>query len=202
MWQNFIRENQPNIQNLFVWISEKRASGHAVSQKLITNKAIFLSRNKVFLANNLGIAGFKFSNKWLDGFLRRYDLGERRKTMLSQILPQNLIEIQNIFLSYIMYLRIHNKYPLKYIGNMDETPMWFDLPSNTTINQKGAKTVNIRTNGNKRTSFTIVLGYMTDGTKLPAVCIFKLKNIPKEKFPRDIYIRVNEKGWGNEQEMW
>ena len=50
-----------------------------------------------------------------------------------------------------MYLRIHNKYPLKYIGNMDETPMWFDLPSNTTINQKGAKTVNIHTTSHKRT---------------------------------------------------
>jgi DDE superfamily endonuclease len=42
---------------------------------------------------------------------------------------------------------------------------------------------------------------MADGTKLPAVCIFKLKNIPKEKFPHGIYIRVNEKGWVNKQEM-
>ncbi|GES96206.1 hypothetical protein GLOIN_2v1775922 [Rhizophagus clarus] len=38
-----------------------------------------------------------------------------------------------------MYLKIHNKYELKYMGNIDETSMWFDLPSNTTINQKGAK---------------------------------------------------------------
>ena len=187
--------------DLFVWISEKRASGHAVSRKLITNKAISLSRNKVFLASNLGIAGFKFSNKWLDAFLGRYDLEKRRRTTVSQILPPNLIEIQNIFLSYIMYLRIHNKYPLKYIGNMDETPMWFDLPSNTTINQKGAKTVNIRTIGHEHTSFTVVLRCMADGTKLPAVCIFKLKNIPKEKFPCGIYIRVNEKGWVNKQKM-
>ncbi|CAB5326169.1 unnamed protein product [Rhizophagus irregularis] len=42
---------------------------------------------------------------------------------------------------------------------------------------------------------------MADGTKLPAVCIFKLKNILKEKFPYGIYIRANEKGWINEQEM-
>src|SRR6266542_533001 len=139
--------------------------------------------------------------EWLDAFLRRYDLGERRRTTVSQILPQNLIEIQNIFLSYIMYLRIHNKYPLKYISNMDETPMWYELPSNATINQKSAKTGNIRTTGHERASFTVVLGCMVDGTKLPAVCIFKLKNIPKEKFPHGIYIRVNEKGWVNEQEM-
>jgi hypothetical protein len=48
-----------------------------------------------------------------------------------------------------MYLRIHNKYEIKYMGNMDEMPMWFDLPSNTTINQKGAKTVSIRTTGHE-----------------------------------------------------
>lgn len=84
---------------------------------------------------------------------------------------------------------------------MDETPLWFDLPINTTINQKGAKTVSIRTTGHERSSFTVILACMADGTKLPAVCIFKLKNIPKEKFPRGIYIRVNEKGWVNEQEM-
>lgn len=44
---------------------------------------------------------------------------------------------------------------------------------------------------------------MADGTKLPPVCIFKLKNIPKEKFPIGIHIRANEKGWVNETEtLW
>jgi len=42
---------------------------------------------------------------------------------------------------------------------------------------------------------------MADGSKLPAVCIFKLKNVPKEEFPHGIHIRVNEKGWMNEHEM-
>ncbi|GES82929.1 pogo transposable element with KRAB domain isoform X3 [Rhizophagus clarus] len=106
--------------------------------------AISLSKSPEFLANNPGIAGFKFSSKWLDGFLGRYDLSEHRRITVAQQLPSDLIEKQNIFLSYVMYLRIHNKYELKYMGNMDETSMWFDLPSNTTINQKGAKTVNIR----------------------------------------------------------
>ena len=192
----------PNLENdLFAWISEKRANGIAITRKLITNKAISLSRNKEFLANNPGIAGFKFSSKWLDGFLGRYDLGQCRRTIVSQMLPPDLVEIQNVFLSYIMYLRTQYNYQLKYIGNMDKTPMWFDLPSNSTINQKGAKTVSIRTTGHERSSFTVILACMADGSKLPAVCIFKLKNIPKEKFPYGIYIRANEKGWVNKQEM-
>ena len=84
---------------------------------------------------------------------------------------------------------------------MDETPMWFDLPSNNTIDHKGAKTITIRTTGHEHSSFTVVLACMADGSKLPAVCIFKLKNVPKEKFPDGIHIRANEKGWMNEQEM-
>ncbi len=85
------------------------------------------------------------------------------------------------------------KYPLKYIGNMDETLMWFNLPSNITINKKREKTVSIRTIGHEWTSFTIILEYMTDDTKLPAVCIFKLKKILKEKFLDGIHVCINEK---------
>ena len=112
----------------------KKANRNAVFKKLIINKAISLSRNKVFLTNNPSIAGFKFSNKWLNTFLRRFDLRECHRTTVSQQLPENLIKIQNVFLSYIAYLRIKYNYPLKYIANMDKTPMWFDLLSNIIIN--------------------------------------------------------------------
>jgi hypothetical protein len=194
--------NYPNLEDdLFTWVCEKRANGIAITRKLITRKAISLSKNREFLANNPGVAGFKFSSKWLDGFLGRYDLTERRKTTVAQHLPEDLIETQHAFLSYIMYMRIQHNYPLKYIGNMDETLMWFDMPSNSTINQKGAKTVSIRMTGYEQSSFTVILTCMADGTKLPAVCIFKLQKIPKEKFPHGVHIRANKKGWVNEQEM-
>ncbi|CAI2188768.1 11348_t:CDS:1, partial [Funneliformis geosporum] len=42
---------------------------------------------------------------------------------------------------------------------------------------------------------------MSDGTKLEPIIIFKLKNIPRESFPVGVKIRVNEKGWMNEEEM-
>ena len=168
---------------------------------MITNKAITLSRDQEFLANNPDITTFKFSSKWLEGFLARYDLCNRRRTTVSQQLPPDLFEKQNVFLSYILYRRIQHDYPLKYIGNMDETPMWFDLPSNTTIDHKGTKTVTIRTTGHERSSFTVVLACMADSSKLPAVCIFKLKNLLRKNFSYGIYIRANEKEWMNEKEM-
>lgn len=192
----------PSLENdLFEWVCEKRKNQIAVTRKLITNKAIILSKDQEFVADNPDITTFKFSSKWLNGFLARYDLCDRRRTTVSQQLPPDLLEKQNVFLSYILYRRIQHDYPLKYIGNMDETPMWFDLPSNTTIDHKGTKTVTIRTTGHERSSFTVVLACMADGSKLPAVCIFKLKNIPKENFSHGIHIRANEKGWMNEREM-
>ena len=45
------------------------------------------------------------------------------------------------------------------------------------------------------------MGCLADGRKLPSVCIFKLKNIPRENFPEGVIIRVNAKGWCNEEEM-
>ncbi|PKB98506.1 hypothetical protein RhiirA5_431278 [Rhizophagus irregularis] len=87
-----------------------------VTQKMITKKAITLSRNQDFLANNPNITSFKFSNKWLSGFLGKYNL-----------------------------------------SNIDETLLWFDLPSNFTIDHKGTKTVSIHTTGHECSSFTVVL---------------------------------------------
>ena len=36
------------------------------------------------------------------------------------------------------------------IGNMDETPMWFDCPGDATVDFKGVKTVLSKTTGNEK----------------------------------------------------
>jgi hypothetical protein len=100
-----------------------------------------------------------------------------------------------------MYLRKENEYPLSLIGNMDETLMSFNLPSNTTVKQSGSKTVSILSTSHERSNFTVVLACLADGTKLPPVIIFKLKKIPREEFPEGIVIRANSQGWMNEEEM-
>src|SRR5437016_3884860 len=42
---------------------------------------------------------------------------------------------------------------------------------------------------------------MADGSKLPPLVIFKLKNIPRGTFPQDVLVRANPTGWMNEFEM-
>jgi len=40
---------------------------------------------------------------------------------------------------------------------MDEVPLTFDVPQNKTFDVKGAKTIMIKTSGNEKTRYTVVL---------------------------------------------
>ena len=133
--------------------------------------------------------------------MSRHKLSNRRKTTVAQRLPEDYVKQQSEFLSYVLYCRNEYDYPLALIGNMDETPMAFNLPSNTTIEQSGTKTISILTTGHERSNFTVVLACMADGTKLLPVIIFKLKRVPREEFPDGVIICVNSEGWMNESEM-
>ena len=94
---------------------------------------------------------------WINSFMKRYDLSLRRKTKISQQLPEDTEEKLEEFRRFIIWLRTQYNYDLNSIFNMDETPVWFDMTGNLTINNKGDKTVHIRTTGNDKNRFTVVL---------------------------------------------
>jgi hypothetical protein len=54
------------------------------------------------------------------------------------------------FQSFIIKLRKKNDYSLSQIGNADQIPITFDLPSATTITTKGAKSISMTTTGNEK----------------------------------------------------
>jgi hypothetical protein len=65
-------------------------------------------------------------------------LSNHRRTTIAQRLPDDLIEKQQAFLAFIIYRHIQHDYPLAYIGNMDKMPVFFDLPTNTSVDELGA----------------------------------------------------------------
>jgi len=71
----------------------------------------------------------------------------------------------------------------------------FDVPSNKTVDDKGAKTIMINTSGNEKTRYTFVLARCAAGTKLPTLLIFKRKTLPKDVIPHGIYVHVHSKRW-------
>ena len=76
--------------------------------------------------------------------MSRNKFSNRHHTTIAQCLPDDLIETQQAFLAYIMYMRIEHDYLLGLIANMDETSVTFDLPSNTTIDEIGARSISIQ----------------------------------------------------------
>src|SRR5947207_9655152 len=89
---------------------------------MIQAKACSFANRAVYQGMYISINAAKFSQKWVDGFMTRHNLVNRRKTTVAQQLSDNYVELQNSFLSYILYQRKENQYPLSLIANMDETP--------------------------------------------------------------------------------
>lgn len=177
---------------LFEWVSEHRNNGYAVSRTSIRLQALRLKKSGEFSSS----ANFVASAGWCTRFMERHGLTLRQRTKLSQKLPKDLENKINSFHRFVIELRKRHNYDLGHIGNMDETPMTFDLPGNRTVHAKGEKTVLVKTTGHEKTHFTVVLACMADGTKLKPLIIFKRKTLPKNaKFPIGVIVRAQQKGW-------
>ena len=169
------------------WNLEQRQSGYIVSRGAIRMKA-----KSDFKASH---PEFKASAGWCTRFMNRHNLSLRTRTKISQKLPRDLDDKITSFHSYIIDQRTNYDFPLSNIANMDETPMFFDLPSNRTVHPRGDHTILVKTTGHEKTHFTVVLACMADGTKLKPMVIFKRKTMPKEVFPSGVVVHVHEKGW-------
>src|SRR5215204_539080 len=104
-------------------------------------------------------------------FMVCHDFSNRRRTTVSQHLPENLLEKQQNFLSFVLYRRIQHDYLLKFIGNIDKTPVAFDLSNSYTLEKCSFSSINIKTTGHERSIFIVILDYMIDRLKLPPIVI-------------------------------
>ena len=185
----------PELEDkLLHWIEEQRQSGYIVTRNMIIIKA-------KAMATELQITGFLASNCWCTKFLRRKNFALRQKTKIAQKLPEDLDQKITNFHSFVIKSRRKENYELVHTGNMDETPVWFDMPSARTVNAKGEKTVLVNTTGHEKSRFTVVLACLADGTKLKPMVIFKRKTLPKVNFPPGVLIHCHPKGWMDEAGM-
>jgi len=100
---------------------------------------------------------FKASFRWLTSFMKRYKLSLRRRMKISQKLLKQTEKSLEEFYQFITCLRIKKTFEFRNIFNMDETPVYFDMAGNFTINVIGDKTVHVRGTGNEKNRFTVVL---------------------------------------------
>jgi len=78
---------------------------------------------------------------------------------------------------------------------MDETPCYYDMASERTLDFRGADSVDAANTGNDKSGFTAVLCSSADGRMIKTLVILKgLKNIPKCHVPENIHLCVSMGG--------
>ena len=94
------------------------------------------------------------------------------------------------FHSYVINLRKTYNFELSQIASMDEVPLTLHVPSNRSVDVRGAKTTAVKPVVTRR-HLTVVLAHCADGTKLPSTTICKRKMFLKEKIPSGVIVHVH-----------
>ena len=87
------------------------------------------------------------------------------------------------------------RFPCAMIGNMDETPVYFDLVPSKTIDMVGTKSCIIRSTEAEKRHIMVVLTITADGSILPPMVIFKGKHSLKLTAPQGVLVCSQEKAW-------
>ena len=153
---------------------------------------------------------FKASNRWVVRFMNKHGLTLRKHTSLAQHDPGNLIDC---VISFILNVRckFHTKqYAMANVIAMDETPIWLDMPSATTVNEAGASSVTIRSTGHEKDRVTVCLEGKANGHKIKPIIVFKggKRDVKRMNEDRQLsgkcVIHTSVNGWMNESltEEW
>ena len=93
---------------------------------------------------------------------------------MAQKLPKDLEAKIETFYKDIQNLRENGKYSNELIGNMDETPLYFNMIPSRSLEKRGAKEVRVKFTGAQKWHITVVLACTGASRKmLPPMIIFK-----------------------------
>ena len=86
---------------------------------------------------------------------------------------------------------------------MDETPVWSDMVSNTTVEKTGSQEVNMKSTGHDKVRVSVCLAGKADGTRLKPLIVFKgakreCKSL-QEEFRGKCSVASSANGWMNEE---
>jgi hypothetical protein len=88
--------------------------------------------------------------------MHRNRLALRRRTTLAKKLPTDYVEKLIAYQRHIINLHRKHDYLLGQMGNTDETPVFFDMPANITVDTKGSKSVLVKTTGHEKLRITVM----------------------------------------------
>jgi len=105
----------------------------------------------------MSITDFAGTTSWCKRVMRGNGLCMRTRTTIAQKLPREYKRKIIEFHKYVINMRKKLCFEIGQLGSMDEVLLTFDVSSNNTVDVKGAKTIMIKTSGNEKMRYTIVL---------------------------------------------
>lgn len=188
----------PDIEaSLLKWFDERREGGVRVTGKSLRHEALRLHREN-------GNQSFKASNGWYQRFKKRH-IVFRRTTHISQH-PVHITDNRiDKFLIFVTRMRKFREYSDSEILNMDETPVWFEMPGKSSLSYAGETEVRVASTGHEKEKITVTLAAYGDGTKLaPLVHLPGVRPPKKDEIPAGIQIIMcgsGNKSWANEDSI-
>ncbi|KAE9313371.1 hypothetical protein PR003_g19511 [Phytophthora rubi] len=139
-------------------------------------------------------AGFFASDRWVNGFTRRYGMSLRRTTNLAVLTDDVLTDRAVSFLSYLTSRM--DGLSDDHIILIDETAVYFENPRRQTMDQVGARHGVLRSTGFASMRVTTVLAVTATGRKLPPLVVWKgAKQDDKIERYGNVYVVNQPKEW-------
>ncbi|CAI7876443.1 unnamed protein product [Closterium sp. NIES-54] len=138
---------------------------------------------------------WKGSQRWSERFRRRWNLSVRMKTRVAQKTAAHVADQCKSFWQFVRAKRRERGIDTAWIINADQTPLWLEMPTTTTVEETGVRLVPIRSAGYQKQRVTVMLACTADRRKLKPWVFFKRKTLPKGDFPADVAVACHENGW-------
>ena len=132
----------------------------------------------------------------------RNGLSVRRRTTKSQKDPERLIDKLIAYILQVRRQRNRLSYSHSDIIAMDETAVWQDMLSSTTVDNIGEKSIWLKTTGHEKSKVSVCLAAKADGIKLKPFIVFpgakrETKQL-NEEFKNKCFVASSVNGWMNE----
>ena len=129
-------------------------------------------------------------NGWVQKFMTRDLLSVRRRTTESQKDPDRLIDKLIAYILQVRRQRTRYFYSHSDIITMDETAVWQDVLSSTTIDNVGKKSFRLKTTRHEKSKVSVCLTANADGTKLKPFIVFREPREKQSRLTRNLKISV------------
>ena len=185
------------------YVKNARKRGLAINTSVViaAGEGIVMAHDANLLAENGG--EIKLTDEWAKNVLKRMGYVKRKACSKAKVDPEHFEKLKEDFLLEIKSIVSIDEIPDELILNFDQTALNYVPVTPWTMEEEGAKRVEILAKDDKRQITAVFCGSMT-GDFLPLQLIYEGKTnrcLPQFDFPSAWHVTHSDNHWSNEITM-